>query len=312
MMTNEELRGAVAKAADDAGIQLEVVGYRVSAGTGDIKVRIVKGDVVQCAYMDTFLKEHIPLCMNVHVESGDLAGWNRLGPEPKFQIGDRIFLDIDGVVRRGVVGSVTPDSGGFIRGTLDGGVEWAAQPSALHSGHWHVHTPVMETLGNEGPPPIQVIERAKGLTLDHLAKAEGLVRSDGEADGSLRWRLTETLKATQAPPSAYNSDTFRQDLARVFGLAADAPDDVLLSTAEKVWGGYRKEDSTQWLSACEARHESSVLRTRHNALADRCGDLEHENKRLRAMLGERLTDEAIRDEVTIAGVKSPGRVHHFK
>jgi hypothetical protein len=255
MMTNEELRGAIAKAAVDAGISLDSVGYKVLP-TGDIKVRIVKGNVVQCAYM-----EHIPLCMNVHVESGDLAGWSRLSLPSK-------YASIHEAFRQQYV----PES---------------AQPGYMGS---EVAKPVMETLGNEGPPPIQVIERAKGLTLDHLAKAEGLVRSDGEADGSLRWRLKDTLKATQAPPPAHNSDTFRQDLAKVFGLASDAPDEVLLSTATKAWEDYDNVES--YTAEIQSIHNAEMDKRMndHARMADRCGDLEHENKRLRERLGALLVD----------------------
>jgi hypothetical protein len=203
------------------------------------------------------------------------------------------------------------------------------EPGEMSSGYERL--PKFETLGNEGPPPVQVIECAKGLTLDHLAKAEGLARFDGEADGSLRWRLTETLKATQAPPSA-QLDTFRQDLARVFGLAADAPDEVLLSTAAKVWGGSRKLIDDMSAECCEWRKTANNHQKGTQLLSDKLGDLEHENKRLRAMLGRRLVDDLAPGEawlcckchttidgkctMTTSGPIHPechtGRVHHFK
>jgi len=102
--------------------------------------------------------------------------------------------------------------------------------------------------------------------------------------------IVDEFVALGDPPAP---DTLRTELARAFGLASDAPDEVLLDTAKKAWEGVS--------SAAKAEHEfgqrmyaqRETAISDRNSIADKCGDLEHENKRLRALLGERLVERKL-------------------
>jgi hypothetical protein len=107
-----------------------------------------------------------------------------------------------------------------------------------------------------------------------------------EAQASLD-SITQRQRELQTP------DTLRTDLARVFGLAADAPDEVLLATARKAWSGISDAARGEHKYGMLMREQRDACMKDRGILADKCGDLEHENKRLRALLGDRLVGEKI-------------------
>lgn len=122
------------------------------------------------------------------------------------------------------------------------------------------------------------LECAKAVVRATNAGCSSCGRTDGNHE---TWCLDSANK--KAP-----TDTLRTDLARTFDLAPDAPDEVLLSTAKKVW---EAEGSAieYWQDAHEKKwHEAEEHKRSRAQLADRCGTLEFENDRLRARVGELL------------------------
>jgi hypothetical protein len=84
--------------------------------------------------------------------------------------------------------------------------------------------------------------------------------------------------------------SLREALARIFGLAPDAPDEVLLSTARKAWEGVDER-----IEALRAGNETHARRAREehrraSGLSDTLGDRDEEIRSLRRRLGEALVD----------------------
>lgn len=127
-----------------------------------------------------------------------------------------------------------------------------------------------------------------GLESDRKAKLREI--TPPAADTSLHRELIEnrnkeisTLLIGSAKP-----DTLRQDLARTFGLAPDAPDEVLLAEATRASDFHKGKRRMYRGEVAMIRAQLNKERMERCTVDDRCGDLEHENRELRARLGELL------------------------
>jgi hypothetical protein len=90
------------------------------------------------------------------------------------------------------------------------------------------------------------------------------------------------------------SEPFQSRLARVFGLAPDAPDEVLLSTAEKAWAGESRKAAAAEALAKKANRALDIERQNNASLRDQCGILQTTNKALEKHLSEALLKLKIR------------------
>lgn len=96
----------------------------------------------------------------------------------------------------------------------------------------------------------------------------------------------------QPEPHSATAASLRERLARHFGLALDAPDAVVFSSACRAWDHFDEAYAGARVSIAAAREARDSVIRRANDLADELGNLTHEVAKLQADNTELLAENA--------------------